>query len=137
MCRANGRGTMRLLRFAPLVPIISIVACSSSSTPSSAGPGPGPGPAAQDGGARDATPAPPYPADNSTVVVIGVDAEDFQPTLGMGLERVHVIAKVDGQTAADETIDLRSGDALPHETKLKAPQGKKDAAIDGTVEGYV
>jgi hypothetical protein len=129
---------MTKCRFAPVVPILIMMACSSSSS-SSTNDGPTPGPDRADAGPNpnDASPPPPYPPDASTSVVVGVDVEDFRPTLGMGLERVHVLAKVDGQVAADEMVDLRSGNALPHETKLVAPKGKTDAAIDVTVEGYV
>jgi hypothetical protein len=115
-------------------------ACSSSSTSSAvhsdttdAGPGPGPTP---DGGPAPG-PTPPYPPDQGTTLVVGLDAEDFRQTLGMDLQTVRLRTTVDGQPATDETIDLRAGNAIPHETTLKAPQGKKDAPVEILVEGFV
>ncbi len=111
---------------------ILAAACSATSSSSSAteptpqhdaGPQPGPGP------------TPPYPADDATSMVVGVDVEDFRQTIGVNIETVHIVAKVDGQVAADQTVDLRSGGSLPHETTLKAPKGNKSAAVDVTVEG--
>ena len=125
---------MILRRFAPYVPIVCFVACSTSTGSSQDNNGPGPDPTRGDAG-QDS--APPYPVDHATTAVVGLDVEDFRPTLGMSLERVHILAKVDGQVGAEETVDLRSGGALPHQTLLQAPQGKKDAAIELTVEGFV
>ena len=140
---AVARGTMNAARLFSALPLLVLAAaCSSRATSGAssndgqvdAGPGPHPGPT-PDGGPTPG-PTPPYPADDSTVLVIGVDVEDFRQTLSVDLQTVHIVAKVDGVTAADETIDLRQGDAIPHETTLKAPASKKDAAVDVTIEGF-
>src|SRR5262245_24678821 len=118
---------MILRHLAPLV----LLACSSSAS------APATIPVPANDQASDAGPTPPpYPSNGETTLVVGVDMEDFHPTLGMSLEKIHVVAKVDGQTAQDETIDVRSGGSLPHETKLVAPKGKKDAPVEVTVEGF-
>ncbi len=121
-----------------------LAACSSSSAAgqshsdsSDAGPGPLPDGAPAPDGSPAPGPTPPYPVDPTTTLVVGLDAEDFRQTLGVDLEKVRLTTKVDGQPATDETIDLRSGNAIPHETTLRAPKGKKDAAVEILVEGFV
>jgi hypothetical protein len=124
---------MNLCRSVQIGSFVLVAACSAAREPSD-------GPAAADGsdaggGGADGGPAP--PGDRTTAVIVGLDVEDVRPMIGMALERVHVVVAVDGAPVADENVDLRAGDALPHETKLQAPKGKADAAIDVTVEGFV
>jgi hypothetical protein len=117
---------------------LALAACSSSSTSSSSNDGTDAGPSPAPSPQHDAgpSPAPPNPVDEGTVLVLGLDAEDFRPTLGTDLQRLHVTTLVDGKPATDETLDLRSGGSIPHETKLKAPAGKSDATVDVLVEGF-
>ena len=122
---------------------LPLVACSSSSSSGTsspdaadAAPGPTPPGPSPDGGPTP-TPPPPYPVEDGTSLVVGLDVEDFRQTLGVDLQKVHIATTVDGKPATDETIDLRSGNAIPHETTLKAPKGKKDAAVEILIEGFV
>ena len=121
-----------------LLPLLA-AACSSASgssanqdTTADAGPSPSP---VKDGGPNP-TPGPTPPVEEGTVLVLGLDAEDFRPTIGADLQRLHVTTLVDGKPATDETLDLRSGGSIPHETRLKAPAGKKDATVEVLVEGF-
>ncbi len=126
--------TLAFVLFA--TPLAACSSSSSSSSPTNADAGDG-GPTPLPDGGPTPAPTPPYPSDDSTVLVIGLDAEDFRQTLGMDLQKVRVRTTVDGQPATEETIDLRAGSSLPHETTLKAPKAKKDAPVEITVEGFI
>ncbi len=68
--------------------------------------------------------------DDTTVVVLGVQADD----IGKSLTTVHVVASVDGVALPDQTFDATK---LPFEVRLVAPSAKRDARIDLTIGGIM
>jgi hypothetical protein len=75
------------------------------------------------------------PKDPETAIVLGLASEDFSRE-GASIALVHIVAKVDGAVAAEETVQAGSGQPIfPRELKLAAPKNVPDAKVEIQVDG--
>lgn len=123
MCRT--RASLGVVLF-----VVGVVAgCSSSTsdgTPGDDPADPGPAPAQQEG---ESDPSKEKAKDETTALVVGVDAEDFRAQ-GFTLGQLEIVARVDGLVAASEKLLSSAGPLFPHELKLNAPKDAPEARVD-------
>src|SRR5688500_3039970 len=99
---------------------LAVVACSTSSGASSSGPITPSDPEGESEESKE------KPKDVETVLVAGVDAENFAES-GWQLTHLRIVVKVDGAVATDVSKQASTGPLFPHEMVLAAPAAKLDA----------
>lgn len=75
-------------------------------------------------------------APGETLILIGVDAEDFAGA-GYKLTSIEIVAKVDGLVAARKSVSAASEPLFPQEIRLVAPASKTDAPVEITVDAIM
>lgn len=115
-----------------VLPLLLVLACSSSSATEGTNDSNGAPPATKPDGTPAESDEP--SKDPSTSIVVGIDAEPFG-NQGYSLSSVVAKVKVDGLVAASTTYLAKDGPLFPRELRIDAPAAKADAKVEVEVAG--